>query len=149
APGFIFTTLPPAIVAGAKASIQYLKESTKERELQQLNTRLLKNRLAQLDIPVIPNPSHIAPVFIGETETCKIASDQLLHERGIYVQSINYPTVAKGEERLRITPTPGHTEQMTDYLVNVLEKVWRKNDFKKASDWEKELVLALMFQILD
>ncbi|RIA99075.1 pyridoxal phosphate-dependent transferase [Glomus cerebriforme] len=136
APGFIFTTsLPPAIVAGAKASIQYLKESTKEREMQQINTRILKNHLAQLDIPVVPNPSHIVPVLVGEAEPCKIASDQLLREHGIYVQSINYPTVAKGEERLRITPTPGHTEKMTDYLVNALETIWRKNGFKRVSDW--------------
>jgi len=137
APGFIFTTsLPPAIVAGAKASIQYLKESSKEREMQQINTRLLKNRLAQLDIPVVPNPSHIVPVLVGEAETCKIASDQLLREHGIYVQSINYPTVAKGEERLRITPTPGHNEKMADYLVNALETIWRKNGFKRVSDWK-------------
>ncbi|CAG8498504.1 pyridoxal phosphate-dependent transferase [Gigaspora rosea] len=139
APGFIFTTsLPPVIAAGAKASVQYLKESTKERVMQQLNTRMLKDRLAKLGIPVVPNPSHIVPVLVGEAEPCKIASDQLLHEHGIYVQSINYPTVAKGEERLRITPTPGHTEQMTDHLVNALETIWRKNGFKRVSDWEKE-----------
>ncbi|EXX70225.1 5-aminolevulinate synthase [Rhizophagus irregularis DAOM 197198w] len=137
APGFIFPpSLPPAIVAGAKASIQYLKESSKEREMQQINTRLLKNRLAQLDIPVVPNPSHIVPVLVGEAETCKIASDQLLREHGIYVQSINYPTVAKGEERLRITPTPGHNEKMADYLVNALETIWRKNGFKRVNDWK-------------
>ncbi|KAF0395315.1 tetrapyrrole biosynthesis, 5-aminolevulinic acid synthase [Gigaspora margarita] len=139
APGFIFTTsLPPVIAAGARASVQYLKESTKERVMQQLNTRMLKDRLAKLGIPVVPNPSHIVPVLVGEAEPCKIASDQLLYEHGIYVQSINYPTVAKGEERLRITPTPGHTEQMTDYLVNALETIWRKNGFKRVNDWEKE-----------
>uniref|UniRef100_A0A1D1XD35 5-aminolevulinic acid synthase n=1 Tax=Anthurium amnicola TaxID=1678845 RepID=A0A1D1XD35_9ARAE len=137
APGFIFTTsLPPATVAGARASIQYLKESTKEREMQQINTRLLKSRLAQLDIPVVPNPSHIVPVLVGEAEPCKIASDQLLREHGIYVQSINYPTVSKGEERLRITPTPGHNEKMMDYLVNALETIWNKNGFKRVSDWK-------------
>ncbi|EXX79044.1 5-aminolevulinate synthase [Rhizophagus irregularis DAOM 197198w] len=104
--------------------------------MQQINTRLLKNRLAQLDIPVVPNPSHIVPVLVGEAETCKIASDQLLREHGIYVQSINYPTVAKGEERLRITPTPGHNEKMADYLVNALETIWRKNGFKRVNDWK-------------
>ncbi|CAG8461482.1 11872_t:CDS:2 [Ambispora gerdemannii] len=139
APGFIFTTsLPPANVAGAKASIQYLKKSSKERQMQQLNTRILKARLAELDIPVIPNPSHIVPVLVGEAEPCKIASDQLLREHGIYVQSINYPTVAKGEERLRITPTPGHNSKMVDHLVEALETIWRKNGFKRVSDWRAE-----------
>ncbi|CAI2185660.1 2904_t:CDS:2 [Funneliformis geosporum] len=139
APGFIFTTsLPPVVVSGAKTSIQYLKESTKEREKQQLNTRLLKSRLAQLNIPVVPNPSHIVPVLVGEAEACKVASDQLLREHGIYVQSINYPTVSKGEERLRITPTPGHNEQMTNHLVDALENIWRKNGFKRVNDWKNE-----------
>ncbi|CAG8438497.1 16241_t:CDS:2 [Acaulospora morrowiae] len=139
APGFIFTTsLPPTVAAGAKASIQYLKESTRERQMQQLNTRSLKDRLGKLDIPVVPNPSHIVPVLVGEAEACKIASDQLLREHGIYVQSINYPTVAKGEERLRITPTPGHNEQMIDHLVDALETVWRNNGLKRVSDWKKK-----------
>nr|CAG8645122.1 14886_t:CDS:1 [Entrophospora candida] len=139
APGFIFTTsLPPFIAAGAKASIQHLKKSNKERAMQQINTRLLKERLAQLDIPVVPNPSHIVPVLVGEAETCKIASDQLLSNHGIYVQSINYPTVPKGEERLRITPTPGHNQQMTDYLVNALEIIWRENGLKRVNDWRLE-----------
>ncbi|RHZ77799.1 hypothetical protein Glove_172g67 [Diversispora epigaea] len=139
APGFIFTTsLPPVIVAGAKTSIQYLKESSYERQAQQLNTRLLKEHLANHDIPVIPNPSHIVPVLVGDAETCKIASDQLLRDHKIYVQSINYPTVAKGEERLRITPTPGHNKEMTQYLVDALETIWRKNNLKRASDWKKE-----------
>jgi 5-aminolevulinate synthase len=139
APGFIFTTsLPPAVAAGAKASIQYLRQSNKERTMQQLNARLLKARLAELDIPVVPNPSHIVPVLVGEAEPCKVASDQLLHEYGIYVQSINYPTVPRGEERLRITPTPGHTEDMTDYLVETLEDIWRRNGFKRVSDWKRE-----------
>ncbi|CAJ0745467.1 17405_t:CDS:2 [Entrophospora sp. SA101] len=120
------------------ASIQHLKKSNKERAMQQLNTRLLKERLAQLDIPVVPNPSHIVPVLVGEAETCKIASDQLLSNHGIYVQSINYPTVPKGEERLRITPTPGHNQQMTDYLVNALEIIWRENGLKRVNDWRLE-----------
>ncbi|KAG9296074.1 hypothetical protein G9A89_011926 [Geosiphon pyriformis] len=139
APGFIFTTsLPPIVVAGARASIQYLKQSSKERHLQQLNTRILKARLAELDIPVCPNPSHIVPVLVGDAEPCKIASDQLLRDHGIYVQSINYPTVAKGEERLRITPTPGHNVKMTDHLVNALETIWRKNHFKRVTNWRAE-----------
>ncbi|CAG8481620.1 5792_t:CDS:2 [Paraglomus brasilianum] len=139
APGFIFTTsLPPAVVAGAKASINYLKQSTKEREMQQLNTRSLKAKLAEIDIPVVPNPSHIVPVLVGDAERCKFASDQLLRDYGIYVQSINYPTVPRGQERLRITPTPGHTPEMANYLVDVLESIWSRNGLKRVKDWEAE-----------
>ncbi|OZJ04604.1 hypothetical protein BZG36_02057 [Bifiguratus adelaidae] len=139
APGFIFTTsLPPVVVAGSLTSVKYLKESNRERQMQQLNTRMLKARLADLDIPVVPNPSHIVPVLVGEAEVCKLASDQLLSEHGIYVQSINYPTVAKGEERLRITPTPGHTPKMLNHLVDALETIWQKNGFKRVADWKNE-----------
>ncbi|KAF9978428.1 mitochondrial 5-aminolevulinate synthase [Actinomortierella ambigua] len=137
APGFIFTTsLPPAIVAGAQASIEYLRHSSVERQAQQTNTRALKERLAGLDIPVIPNPSHIVPVLVGDAEVCKSASDQLLREHGIYVQSINYPTVPRGEERLRITPTPGHTEEMMDHLVQALESIWQRNNLKRTTEWK-------------
>ncbi|RUS22004.1 hypothetical protein BC937DRAFT_90677 [Endogone sp. FLAS-F59071] len=139
APGFIFTTsLPPAIVSGALTTVQYLKASSRERQMQQLNTRFLKARLAELDIPVVPNPSHIVPVLVGEAEVCKQASDQLLREHAIYVQSINFPTVARGEERLRITPTPGHNSVMLNELVNALEQVWQRNNLKRVSDWVAE-----------
>ncbi|KAF9916429.1 mitochondrial 5-aminolevulinate synthase [Lobosporangium transversale] len=137
APGFIFTTsLPPAIVAGASASIRYLRNSLSERIGQQTNTRTLKAQLAALDIPVVPNPSHIVPVLVGNAEVCKAASDELLRSHGIYVQSINYPTVPRGEERLRITPTPGHTEEMMDHLVRSLESVWQRNGLKRTSEWK-------------
>ncbi|KAG0005325.1 mitochondrial 5-aminolevulinate synthase [Entomortierella chlamydospora] len=137
APGFIFTTsLPPAIVAGATASIRYLRNSPHERIGQQTNTRTLKAQLASLDIPVVPNPSHIVPVLVGDAEVCKAASDELLRSHGIYVQSINYPTVPRGEERLRITPTPGHTEEMMGHLVRSLESVWQRNGLKRASEWK-------------
>ncbi|ORX96316.1 tetrapyrrole biosynthesis, 5-aminolevulinic acid synthase [Basidiobolus meristosporus CBS 931.73] len=136
APGFIFTTsIPPTVAGGAKTAVQYLKESGEERRMQQLNTRLLKSRLAQLDIPVVPNPSHIVPVLVGDAELCKKASDQLLTDYDIYVQCINYPTVPVGEERLRITPTPGHTEVMTDKLVTALTEIWEKNGLKYVKDW--------------
>jgi 5-aminolevulinate synthase len=139
APGFIFTTsLPPAVVSGAMESVKYLKRSAAERTKQQLNTRIVKERLAQLDIPVVPNPSHIVPVLLGDAEQAKLASDTLLSEFGIYVQSINYPTVAVGEERLRITPTPGHNEEMIDHLVESLEKIWSRNSFKRVKQWEAE-----------
>ncbi|KAF9197149.1 mitochondrial 5-aminolevulinate synthase [Haplosporangium sp. Z 27] len=137
APGFIFTTsLPPAIVAGATASIRYLRDSPNERIGQQTNTRALKAQLAALDIPVVPNPSHIVPVLVGDAEVCKAASDELLRSHGIYVQSINYPTVPRGEERLRITPTPGHTEEMMGHLVRSLESVWQRNGLKRTAEWK-------------
>ncbi|KAJ1653576.1 mitochondrial 5-aminolevulinate synthase [Dispira simplex] len=136
APGFIFTTsLPPAVVAGSLASVQYLKMSSKERVMQQINTRLLKARLAELHIPVVPNPSHIVPVLVGDAELCKRASDSLLTDHGIYVQAINYPTVPQGQERLRITPTPGHTSAMTDKLVVALATIWKQYKLRYTQDW--------------
>ncbi|ORX85947.1 tetrapyrrole biosynthesis, 5-aminolevulinic acid synthase [Basidiobolus meristosporus CBS 931.73] len=136
APGFIFTTsLPPTVASGSMTSVRYLKDSSAERRMQQLNTRSLKSRLAQLDIPVVPNPSHIVPVLVGDAELCKKASDQLLTDYDIYVQCINYPTVPVGEERLRITPTPGHTEVMTDKLVTALTEIWERNNLKYVKDW--------------
>ncbi|KAJ3098014.1 mitochondrial 5-aminolevulinate synthase [Phlyctochytrium planicorne] len=137
APGFIFTTsLPPPIVAGALTSIRHLKRSGVERAGQQSNTRALKSRLGELGIPVVPNPSHIVPVLVGDAETAKAVSDELLHKHAIYVQSINYPTVSKGEERLRITPTPGHDAAHMDVLVDALSSIWKQRGLKKEKDWE-------------
>ncbi|KNC97924.1 5-aminolevulinic acid synthase [Spizellomyces punctatus DAOM BR117] len=137
APGFIFTTsLPPAIVSGALTSIRYLKESQKERIGQQLNTRALKSRLGEIGIPVVPNPSHIVPVLVGDAETAKSVSDELLYKYKIYVQSINYPTVSVGEERLRITPTPGHHPELMDVLVDALDTIWHERGLKMEKDWE-------------
>lgn len=139
APGFIFTTsLPPAVVGGALASMRHLKSSSAERRLQQVNTRVLKSLLAERSIPVVPNPSHIVPVLVGDAELCKRASDSLLADHGIYVQSINYPTVAKGEERLRITPTPGHTSEMIGHLVESLQAVFNELGLKREADWARE-----------
>jgi len=136
APGFIFTTsLPPATMAGAKAAIEYQMRHQGDRTLQQLHTRSVKDALVAQDIPVMPNPSHIIPVLVGNAELAKKASDMLLSEHGIYVQAINYPTVPVGEERLRITPTPGHTEQFRQELVSALEDVWQTLGLKRTSDW--------------
>lgn len=136
APGFIFTTsLPPAVVAGALVSIRYLKRSGVERAGQQTQTRQLKTTLADLGIPVVPNPSHIVPVLIGDAETAKSVSDELLAKYKIYVQSINFPTVARGAERLRITPTPGHTDAHMDHLVQSLITIWKERGLKKEADW--------------
>ncbi|KAI9225439.1 MAG: pyridoxal phosphate-dependent transferase [Piptocephalis tieghemiana] len=137
APGFIFTTsLPPPIVAGSLASVRYLKSSRVERLGQQRNSRSLKEVLGQRGIPVIGNPSHIVPVLVGDATLAKRASDRLLQEWGIYVQSINYPTVSRGEERLRITPTPGHTQEMQGHLVQALEQVWASEGLKRIDDWQ-------------
>lgn len=135
--GFIFTTsLPPAIAAGAQASIAYQSEYIGDRRLQQLNTRSVKSELARKGIPVVPGPSHIIPVLVGDAALAKMASDTLLNEHGIYVQSINYPTVPVGEERLRITPTPGHTVEQLSHLIQSLDQVFNKLELKRTSDWE-------------
>jgi len=139
APGFIFTTsLPPATMAGAEASIKYQMEYQGDRRLQQLHTRAVKDELATKDIPVMPNPSHIIPVLVGNAELAKKASDMLLDNHGIYVQSINYPTVPVGQERLRITPTPGHTREYREHLVSALDSVFTELNIKRTSQWASE-----------
>ncbi|MGE3248393.1 MAG: 5-aminolevulinate synthase [Beijerinckiaceae bacterium] len=127
APSFIFTTaLPPSIAAAAHAAVRHLKSSTVERDGQQRQVALTKSALENAGIPVMPNPSHIVPVFVGDAELCKEASDLLLEDHGIYIQPINYPTVARGTERLRITPTPRHTEAHIAGLVTAMTAVWDK-----------------------
>jgi len=139
APGFIFTTsLPPATMAGATAAIEYQIEYQGDRRLQQLHTRAVKEALDARDIPVIPNPSHIVPILVGNAELAKQASDMLLNDYKIYVQSINYPTVPVGQERLRITPTPGHTKQYRDHLINAIDEIWTKLNIKRTSEWAAE-----------
>lgn len=139
APGFIFTTsLPPATMAGAKTAIEYQASYQGDRRLQQLHTRAVKGALNAKDIPVIPNPSHIIPLLVGNAEVAKKASDMLLEEWGIYVQAINYPTVPVGQERLRITPTPGHVREYRDHLVEAVDSVWNKLGIKRTSEWASE-----------
>lgn len=135
-PGFIFTTsLPPAVVAGARASIQYQKNYLGDRRLQQINSIALKDDLTARNIPVIPNPSHICPILVGDAQKAKDASDLLLNKHKIYVQSINFPTVPRGEERLRITPTPGHTIAQHEALIAAIESVWEELDLWRTPDW--------------
>jgi 5-aminolevulinate synthase len=125
APGFNFTTsLAPCVVAGAAASIRHLKSSTAERERHQERALTVKRRLSAARLPVLHNPSHIVPVIVGDARLCKAASDLLLDKHNIYIQPINYPTVPKGTERLRITPTPLHTDAMIVALRHALESVW-------------------------
>lgn len=125
ASGFIFTTsMPPAVAAGALASIQHLKTSQVERAKHQETVAKVKKRLIQAGIPFMPTNSHIIPIMVREAHQCKLASDMLLKEHNVYVQPINYPTVPRGTERLRITPSPVHTDQMIDELIDALKSVW-------------------------
>jgi 5-aminolevulinate synthase len=127
APGFIFTTaLPPAICASATAAIRHLKSSTWERERHQDRAARVKAVLSAAGLPVMRNDTHIVPVFVGDPEKCKKASDLLLEEHGIYIQPINYPTVARGAERLRITPSPYHDDALIDVLAESLVDVWQR-----------------------
>ncbi|MBV9239998.1 MAG: 5-aminolevulinate synthase [Xanthobacteraceae bacterium] len=127
APGFIFTTaLPPAICAAATAAIRHLKASSWERERHQDRAGRTKSVLAAAGLPIMPNDTHIVPVFVGDPERCKQACDLLLEQHGIYIQPINYPTVAKGTERLRITPSPYHDDALIDELAEALVDVWEE-----------------------
>ncbi|HXX52215.1 MAG TPA: 5-aminolevulinate synthase [Xanthobacteraceae bacterium] len=127
APGFIFTTaLPPSVCAAATAAIRHLKSSNWERERHQERAARTRAVLAAAALPVMTGSTHIVPVFVGDPELCKQASDLLLAEHGIYIQPINYPTVPKGTERLRITPSPYHDDSLIDALAEALVEVWQR-----------------------
>src|SRR5437899_5304164 len=129
APGFIFTpALPPPICAAAAAAIRHLKTSSFERERHQERAARVKAVLHAAGLPVMPNDTHIVPVFVGDPEKCKQATDLLLADHGIYIQPINYPTVPRGTERLRITPTPYHEDALIDALAEALLDVWERLD---------------------
>ncbi|AMD20989.1 HEL292Wp [Eremothecium sinecaudum] len=137
APGFIFTTsLPPAVLAGAAEAIRYQRSRLNLRQEQQRNTAYVKEGLHELDIPVEPNPSHIVPVLVGNPDLAKEASDILMDKHRIYVQAINFPTVPRGTERLRITPTPGHSNELSDVLLDALDDVWNTLQLPRIRDWE-------------
>ncbi len=134
APGFIFTTsLPPSIAAGAYKSIEYLQHSDVERKMMHDNVNIIKNRLNSLQLPLIKNNSHIIPILVGDPVTTKKVTDQLLSEFNIYVQPINYPTVPKGTERLRITASPFHKKHDIDHLVNSLDIIWKDMKISRAA----------------
>ena len=125
APGFIFTTsLPPAIAAGAAASVRHLKTDQERRDLHQQQAKILKLRLKGLGLPIIDHGSHIVPVIVGDPVHTKALSDMMLDEFGIYVQPINFPTVPRGTERLRFTPSPVHGPREMDTLVNAMDQLW-------------------------
>jgi 5-aminolevulinate synthase len=125
APGFIFTTsLAPAVAAGALASIRHLKRSVIERARHRERVQTLKSMLADVGVPVMDNKSHIVPVMVGDPVHCKAVTDTLLTHYGIYVQPINYPTVPRGTERMRLTPSTVHTDAQMAYLVDSLRELW-------------------------
>ncbi len=132
ASGFIFTTsLPPALAAGASASIRWLKENDQVRRQHQERAAALKARFRAAGLPVMDSASHIVPVLVGDPVHCKLISDLLLSDHGVYVQPINYPTVPRGTERLRFTPTPFHTDAMMDRLVSAMNDLWTRCNVKR------------------
>ena len=134
--GFIFTTsLPPALSAGALASVRYLREHNEIRIRHQERAETLKRRFHQAGLPVMPSVSHIVPVLVADPVHCKMISDMLLDDYGVYVQPINYPTVPRGTERLRFTPTPFHTDEMFDHLVGALDKLWSHCNVKRLGGY--------------
>jgi 5-aminolevulinate synthase len=127
APGFIFTTaLPPAICAAATAAICHLKSSQSKRQRQQVIAAHTKSVLIAADLPVMPYDIHIVPLLVGDPEKCKMAGDLLLSEHSIYIQPINYPTVPRGTERPRITPSPYHDDSLVDALADAFVAVWKR-----------------------
>jgi 5-aminolevulinate synthase len=134
APGFIFTSsLPPSICAGAIASIRTVKAATEMRERHQNRAALLKRRLKEANLPVMLSPSHVVPVLVGDARLCKEASDELMDRHSIYVQPINFPTVPHGTERLRLTPTPQHSDADIDRLVDALCDVWSRLPIRRVA----------------
>jgi len=140
-PGFIFTTsIPPTVAAGAAASINYLKKSSDERILQKKHANQLKLILQKAGLPVMISPSHIVPVIVGEAKLCKKITDRLMEKHNIYVQPINYPTVPRGTERLRLTPGPLHTPELMYKLRDALVDVWQ--EFDLLLDPKRPIMLA-------
>jgi 5-aminolevulinate synthase len=134
APGFIFTsTMPPAVAAAACASVRHLKQSSLEREMQQRQAAATKAALLARGLPVMPGETHIVPLLVGDPALAKAASDRLLERHGIYVQPINYPTVPRGTERLRFTPTPFHTDALIEVLADALDETWAALGMRKMA----------------
>ncbi len=134
APGFIFTTsLAPVLAAGALASVRHLKENPDLRARHQERAARLKRLFGQAGLPVMPSQSHIVPLLVGDAALCKQVSDTLLEADSIYVQPINYPTVPRGTQRLRFTPSPRHKDRMIDDLIAAHIRIWRRFDLQRAA----------------
>ena len=134
ASGFIFTTsLPPAVAAGALASVRHVKQSSLERQRHQERVAMLRRQLDAVGVPHLANQSHIVPIIVGDATLCKMISDRLLDHHGVYVQPINYPTVPRGTERLRLTPTPLHSDSDIAHLVRSLAAVWSDFGLRQAA----------------
>jgi 5-aminolevulinate synthase len=134
APGFIFTTsIPPVLAAGALASVRHLKKSEFERQRHQERAATLKKMMREAGLPVMPSASHIVPLLVGDPVCCKRVSDFLLQDHAIYVQPINYPTVPRGTERLRFTPSPAHDDEKMRALVRALDAAWSYHNIKRAA----------------
>jgi 5-aminolevulinate synthase len=151
APGFIFTTaLPPALAAAATTSIRHLKVSQAERDAHQRQARATKDALSAAGLPVMASETHIVPLLVGEPDLCKQASDRLLEKHGLYIQPINYPTVPRGTERLRITPTPLHSDALIAELTGALLETWTalgipfQSDATDAQHERSERVVSLV-----
>jgi 5-aminolevulinate synthase len=132
--GFIFSSSPPpAVAAGALASVRYLKEHPELRDRHQERATTLKRRFAEIGFPVMRSASHIVPVLVGDAQLCKQASDALLERHAVYVQPINYPTVERGTERLRFTPTPLHSDADIDHLIAAMRETWARFALRAAA----------------
>ncbi|KAI4936815.1 uncharacterized protein J4E92_001540 [Alternaria infectoria] len=141
---FIFTTAqPPAVMAGARAAVEHLYSHDDSRKQLQRNARSVKTALREHDLPVLPNQSHIVPLLIGDSVVCKKVADILFDEYNIYVQPINAPSVPRGQERLRIAPTPAHTSKQQDHLVSALVEIWDRLKLPSLKDWQQEGVSPL------
>ena len=136
--GFIFATAPPpANMAGAQAAIEFQRDNPQDRMQLQRNVRAVKLRLREHALPVLPNQSHVVPLMVGDSEKCKEAADILFDDFSIYVQPINSPSVAVGQERLRISPTAAHTQAHQDHLLKALVQIWNRLGLKYIEDWRR------------
>jgi len=141
---FIFTTAqPPAVMAGARAAVEHLYSHDDSRKQLQRNARSVKTALREHGLPVLPNQSHIVPLLVGDSVVCKKIADILFDKYNIYVQPINAPSVPRGQERLRIAPTPAHTSKQQDHLVSALVEIWDRLKLPSLKDWQQEGVSPL------